>query len=348
MSTNEPTIGENGKCEDKDEIWCGWVPKLSHEMMIKTKDDDYKIFDKVKGDDLKKVFEDEPMLLSDKRSDILFNNKHKICFSGHDMTYCRCCKEKIWFVNVEIKGKNNEVLIKGTIDIHKNGLVRYKILSNKGEDSTIKPQVIHKIVRDCLHFHLHHSSDMPLPPVKIDKSLPPVKIDELCDEDLAKKEILKMFLNKFVEYKRKIGKVRLASAEEDLSRAMGEIIYANSALDKFHSTPKKEENKELENDYEGFERSFENFNESFKVLLQRVSNRRNRISQYIMMWLSFTIMIFAIISTLHPVLQLLQPYLQLLQLYLSLEGSIKLLLLIWFFGTLYLFAKANKLRWAQK
>ncbi len=468
MNANESPTGEN----DKDEIWYGWIPKLSHEMTINYNDGDYKFFDDVCKDDLEEKFKKEYLLLSDNITDRFlnyidisfnlserykylrfFNRRHEICYSNHAIiTECQYCKDKIWSVTVEIKGEN-ETLIKGTANIHKNGLVRYEIKVNevKGlylfcwndvpksnkkfikflkddlkikwannakiekiddgkiisvtnennslllkldktkkkvslegsdkiyklqdvrmmginsliftvkrklkcispelkeegrkikiyRDSMNKAQDIHILVRNHIHFHLHHSNDMPLFPVKPDKP---------DDEDLAKREILRAFLKKFIEYKRGIGKVDLEHTEKDILRAMGEIVYANSALNKFYSISKKEKNKESENRYEEFKISFENFNESFKVLLQGVSNRRNRISQYLMAWLSSSIMIFAVINISDKLIGVLPnlPFIQFLQSYLSSEDSIKLLVLLWFFSTLYFFAKINKLRWAQK
>jgi len=82
-------------------------------------------------------------------------------------------------------------------------------------DEYIYAMQLHKTIRDIFHIHVHHSTDLLLPPV------------DARDLDDAAIKIAELFFSKFVNYKRFAGPpVATRQGIENLYRGRGEIEYA--------------------------------------------------------------------------------------------------------------------------
>ncbi len=233
----------------------------------------YKLFRNADKSDFKQVFPDfSEVLLSDNRFDILFdrwfNCKHKVSYEVRALESCDECGEKVLHLSVKISNREGEKLIEGDAWINGSGLAKYKIMYVCPKDSHPE-RILHKLVRDILHTHVHHSSDLPLPPIKAESEIE------------AKKKILEEYTFKFMEYKRIASKMRLKEAIEDLSRARGEIVYAKSFHELFRGS------------LEGspLVMSFESFDESFNILLEKTSEKSHIAVNYAI--LGFTSLLVA-------------------------------------------------------
>ncbi|RLG35087.1 hypothetical protein DRN97_00745 [Methanosarcinales archaeon] len=248
-----------------DKNFYSWIPILSRKLVIGEK-----LFCDADINNFEKLFISNKMLLSDRRFDRLFNRKHKVSYGRINFRECEECGEKILHLSLNVLNWKGEILVDGDAWIHESGLTKYKV--SYPENDCLE-RVLHILVRDALHSHVHHSSDLPLPPI------------EAKNGDEAKKSILFEYLRKFVEYKRMIGKVRLKDAIEDIARARGEIVYANSFYDTF---------RERLADCSDLVSSFKSFDKSFMILEKRLSDRLHLVPPYILVSLSALILFLSL------------------------------------------------------
>lgn len=249
-------------------IFYGWIPILSRKLIIGEK-----LFRDAEINNFEKLFRPCKVLLSDRIFDRIFNLKHRISYKKINLEECEECGENILPLSLSISNWKDERLVEGDAWIHESGLTKYKSHSeNDGWE-----RILHILVRDVLHSHVHHSSDLPLPPV------------EAKNGDEAKKSILFEYLRKFVEYKRIIGNVRPDYAVEDIFRARGEIIYANSFYERFRTKL---------TDCSDLVSSFKSFDESFMLLEKKLSGRLHSVPSYILVLLSTLILFTSLFSAL--------------------------------------------------
>lgn len=250
-----------------DKRFYGWVPILSGELII-----DGILFRDADINDFKKLFsqESDKILLSDRIFDRLFKIKHIVSYEKIDLGSCEECGEKVLYLSVKVSNRKGEKLVEGDVWIHGSGLTKYEVKYICPEHPAPE-RILHRLVRDVFHTHVHHSSDLPLPPI------------ESKNEYEAKKKILVVYVRKFIEYKKKVSKMRIEEAIEDYSRARGEIVYANALYELCRNTS-------VDGSY--FLRSFKSFDESFKILIGRLSDRLHLATNYII--ISLTSLIIAL------------------------------------------------------
>jgi hypothetical protein len=245
----------------------GWIPILSRKLIIGEK-----LFCHAGINNFEKLFTPSKVLFSDRRFDRLFRRKHKVSYEKMNFEQCEECEEKILHLSLRVSNWKEEKLVEGDAWIHESGLTKYKV--NYPENDCFE-RVLHILVRDAFHSHVHHSSDLPLPPIEAENG------------DVATKSILFEYLRKFVEYKRMVGKVRLKDAMEDIARARGEIVYANS----FYETSRK---KLM--DFSDLVSSFKSFDKSFMLLEKRLSDRLHLVPPYILVSLSALLLFVSLFS----------------------------------------------------
>ena len=245
----------------------GWIPILSRKLIIGEK-----LFCHADINNFEKLFIPSKVLLSDRRFDRLFRRKHKVSYEKMNFEHCEECEEKILHLSLSVSNWKEEKLVEGDAWIHESGLTKYKVYYPEND---CLERVLHILVRDAFHSHVHHSSDLPLPPIEAENG------------DVAKKSILFEYLRKFVEYKRMIGKVRLKDAMEDIARARGEIVYANS----FYETSRKKLT-----DLSDLVSSFKSFDKSFMLLEKRLSDRLHLVPPYILVSLSALLLFVSLFS----------------------------------------------------
>ena len=238
------------------ENFYGWIPILSRKLIIGEK-----LFRDADINNFEKLFIPRKVLLSDRIFDRLFNLKHRVFYKKINLEECEECGENILHLSLSISNWKDERLVEGDVWIHESGLTKYKLHS----ENDCLERVLHVLVRDALHSHVHHSSDLPLPPV------------EAKNEDEAKKSILFEYLRKIVEYKRIIGNVGLKDAMENIARARGEIVYANSFYETFRTKL---------TDCSDLVSTFKSFDESFRLLEKKSSDRLHLVAPYILVSLS--------------------------------------------------------------
>ena len=239
------------------ENFYGWIPILSRKLIIGGK-----LFRDTEINNFEKLFIPSKVLLSDRIFDRLFKLKHRVFYKKINLEECEECGESILHLSLNISNWKDERLVEGDAWIHESGLTKYKV--SYPENDCLE-RVLHILVRDAFHSHVHHSSDLPLPPVKAKNG------------DEAKKSILFEYLRKFVEYKRMIGKVRIKDSIADIFRARGEIVYANSFYETFRTRLA---------DYSDFENPFKSFDDTFRLLEEKLSYRLHLAFFYILATLS--------------------------------------------------------------
>ena len=249
----------------------GWIPILSGGLII-----GQNLFQDADISDFEKSFRPEfsEILLSDRIFDKLFELKHKVSYEKKSLERCEECGEKVLYLSIRVSNRKGEKLVEGEVWIHGSGLTKYKIMYVSHEHP-FPERILHRLVRDVFHIHVHHSSDLPLPPIEAE------------NEDEAKKKILEEYVRKFIEYKRIASKAKLKDAVEDFSRARGEIVYAMSAYKLFHKAL-------VDNSY--LTSSFESFDESFKILSERASYRLHLATNYIILCLTTLLMAIAFLE----------------------------------------------------
>jgi len=249
----------------------GWIPILSEKITV-----EQKLFQDADISDFEKLFRPRfsEVLLSDRVFDELFGLKHKVFYEIKNLERCEECGEKVLHLSIIVSNRKGEKLIEGDVKIHESGLTKYNIKYVSAKHP-FPERILHKLVRDVFHIHMHHSSDLPLPPIKAE------------NEDEAKKKILEEYVRKFIEYKRMASKTKLKDAVEDFSRARGEIVYAKSAYKLFHKAS-------VNNSY--LTSSFESFDESFKILLERASYRLHLATNYIIICLTTLLIAIAFLE----------------------------------------------------
>ena len=206
-----------------------------------------------KGDTLQKE-----ILISDNRLDRLLHLNHlvQLRINNKDKDLLNLELE-IWpspFLQRLFFWWEKESLIRGKSEIHASGLVKHVLDKYPNLEKYPHPEEqMHKLIRDVFHKHVHHSSDMPLPPVKA------------SDSNDAIKQIALLYLTKFITYKGNLGKIRVKDALENVMRAQGEIEYACAFL-----------NMQKSNLHPYFfefaKKSLESLGASFKVLERRFYN----------------------------------------------------------------------------
>lgn len=239
------------------ENFYGWIPILSRKLIIGEK-----LFRDADINNFEKLFIPCKVLLSDRIFDRIFNLKHRVFYEKINLEECEECGESILHLSLNISNWKDERLVEGDAWIHESGLTKYKVYYPEND---CLESVLHILVRDVLHSHVHHSSDLPLPPV------------EAKNGDEAKKGILFEYLRKFVEYKRMIGKVRIKDSIADIFRARGEIVYANSFYETFRTKL---------TDCSDLVSTFKSFDESFRLLEKKSSDRLHLVAPYILVSLS--------------------------------------------------------------
>ncbi len=249
----------------------GWIPILSEKLII-----EQKLFQDADISDFEKSFRPEfsEVLLSDRIFDKLFGLKHKVSYEIKNLEGCEECGEKVLYLSIRVSNRKGEKLIESDVWIHGSGLTKYNIKYASAKHP-FPERIMHKLVRDVFHIHVHHSSDSPLLPIKAE------------NEDEAKKKILEEYVRKFIEYKRIASKTKLKDAVEDFSRARGEIVYAKSAYKLFHKAL-------VSNSY--LASSFKSFDESFKILLERASYRLHLATNYIIICLTTLLIAIAFLE----------------------------------------------------
>jgi hypothetical protein len=249
-----------------DKNFYGWIPILSRKLIIGEK-----LFRDVEINNFEKLFIPRKVLLSDRIFDRLFGLKHRVFYEKINLEECEECGENILHLSLSISNWRDERLVEGDAWIHESGLTKYK--SHSENDTSVRD--LHILVRDILHSHVHHSSDLPLPPI------------EAKNGNEAKKSILFEYLRKFVEYKRMIGKVGIKDAIEDIARARGEIVYANSFYKTFRTKL---------TDCSDLVSSFKSFDKSFMLLEKKLSDRLHLVAPYILVSLSALVSFISLFS----------------------------------------------------
>lgn len=239
------------------ENFYGWIPILSRKLIIGEK-----LFCHAGINNFEKLFTPSKVLFSDRRFDRLFRRKHKVSYEKMNFEQCEECEEKILHLSLRVSNWKEEKLVEGDAWIPESGLTKYKV--NYPENDCFE-RVLHILVRDAFHSHVHHSSDLPLPPIEAENG------------DVATKSILFEYLRKFVEYKRMIGKVRIKDSIADIFRARGEIVYANSFYETFRTKL---------TDCSDLVSTFKSFDESFRLLEKKSSDRLHLVAPYILVSLS--------------------------------------------------------------
>jgi hypothetical protein len=186
---------------------------------------------------------------------------------------------EIWpstFLQKLFRGQKKQSLIRGQSEIHAGGLVKLEIGHHPSSDKYKHPEEqMHKVIRDVFHKHVHHSSDMLLPPV------------DAPDKKEAIEKIALRYLEKFIIYKRKWANIRSKDALNDVRRAQGEIEYARSFLTIHES--------ELEHDFlEKVRTSFNRFRNTFKILEGRSRDRIRLALDFMMLGLTTYILLVTI------------------------------------------------------
>lgn len=257
-----------------DDSYYGWISILSGELVIEGT-----LFENSDLVAVKKLFasQERQILLSDKLLDVLFRLKHTVEYNNVSFKKCDECNEHVLYLSIKVSNWRGDKLLGGNAWIHKNGFVKYKIASGDLEPPSPE-RIMHKIIRDIFHIHVHHSSDLPLPP-----------INAKCGDD-GKKKILNEYLLKFIQYKRLGAKVKKKDALENLSRARGEITYAENAAKLL--TENTQEYPIIE--------SFKLFDKAFSVLIDRLALRLRLATSYELMALTLLLIsigIFQLSST---------------------------------------------------
>ena len=249
----------------------GWIPILSGELII-----EQKLFQEADISDFEKMFRPEfsEVLLSDRIFDKMFKLKHRVSYEKKYLERCEECGEKVLCLSIRVSNRKGEKLVEGDAWIHRSGLTKYKVVY-VCPDYPFPERILHKLVRDIFHVHVHHSSDLPLPPVKAE------------NEEEAKKKILEEYVRKFIKYKRIASKTKLKNAIDDFLRARGEIVYAKAAYKLFYKA--LADNSSLIS-------SFKSFDESFKILLERASYRSHLATNYITICLTTLLMAIALLE----------------------------------------------------
>lgn len=173
--------------------------------------------------------------------------------------------------------REKQPLIKGQSEIHASGLVKLKIDQYPTSEKYEHPEEqMHKVIRDVFHKHVHHSSDMLLPPV------------DAQDKMEASEKIILRYLEKFIIYKRKWSHVRPKDALNDVMRAQGEIEYAQSYL-AIHDS-------KLQSDFlKGVGDSFKRFRNTFKILEGRSRDVIRLALNFMMFGLTMYVLLVTII-----------------------------------------------------
>ncbi|MCK4732343.1 MAG: hypothetical protein KAT65_07790 [Methanophagales archaeon] len=228
------------------------------------------------GEKMEGVFQKE-MIISDR----LLHLKHLVKLSNiHKDEDILKLNLEIWpfpFLQKLFFPREKQPLIKGQSEIHANGLVKLKIDQYPTYEKYEHPEEqMHKVIRDVFHKHVHHSSDMLLPPV------------DAQDKKAALEKIILSYLEKFIIYKRVWSHARPKDALNDVMRAQGEIEYARSYL-AIHDS-------ELQSDFfKGVGDSFKRFMNTFKILEARSRDVIRLAVNYMMFCLTTYVLLVTII-----------------------------------------------------
>ena len=158
-----------------------WIPILTPELGISVEDEScitLHTFNDITADNIKRllqvadwavksddVFQKE-MIISDR----LLHLKHlvQLRINNKEKDLLKLDLE-IWpstFPQKLFLGQKKQPLIRGQSEIHAGGLVKLEIGHYPSSDKYKHPEEqMHKVIRDVFHKHVHHSSDMLLPPV---------------------------------------------------------------------------------------------------------------------------------------------------------------------------------------
>ncbi len=153
--------------------------------------------------------------MSDKRRHRILN---KLGIKIHKIEI-KLVNDRQYEITVKSRGKNEKTLLKGSANLlDDKGLVEYEIKVNRLDLKKTKPEdQIHRVVRDLLHKHIHHESDLPLRPI------------DANDENSAIEELYRAYLEKFKDYKKTISNylkvpiLKLNSVYKDALRMRGDI-----------------------------------------------------------------------------------------------------------------------------
>jgi hypothetical protein len=233
-----------------------------------------------------KFLYDKEMFLSDNYIERLLKRPHKIQLILKKDRYTLD-------IDVSIKSPIDEsVIISGLVKVYSTGIASYEVKNNSKkpshfdyrffdlyrfydtskeimtkirgqptddiDDEYIYAMQMHKLIRDIFHKHVHHSTDL---------LLPPVEANEL---DEAARKIAELFFLKFVDYKYlSAPPIKPKQAVENLYRAKGEIEYARV----FVELHKLSYSARKERDYIDSCSSFAN---SIDILINRLTGRVNR------------------------------------------------------------------------
>jgi hypothetical protein len=243
--------------------------------------------------------------LSDHYLDAIFKRYHKVELiptkNGDDLN-----------IRISIKSPIGEVpILVGLANVHPNGIVLYELengfkkpthfsysyfdlykyldniyetvdrlsppFNDTGNDQFVYAMQMHKLIRDIFHKHVHHSTDLLLPPVRAD------------NEKEAMQKIMELFFSKFMEYKNTSVNARPKLAIEDFFRAEGEIEYAKTFLD-IHIR------EFMDGKAHNYKKNLNSFSDSFDVLLKRLQIRLDRAHNCMIISVSFLILSITIMA----------------------------------------------------
>jgi len=135
-------------------------------------------------------------------------------------------------VEISDEDENRTIVRAEDIKFHKNGLVSFTIECTV--DERVAAMQVFRIIRDVYHVHTHHKhQDVLLEPVKASRA------------DEAIKGILNIYLKKIVDYMKEIkhradtlflkycSVVTIEDAEDLISQALGEMVYAENFCELF-------------------------------------------------------------------------------------------------------------------
>jgi len=249
----------------------GWVPNLTGNLNSEIQNirDILKQLDYKEENDCFSKFD----CMSDKRRHRILN---KLGIKIHKIEI-KLVNDRQYEITVKSRGKNEKTLLKGLANLlDDRGLVKYEIKVNRLDLKKTRPEdQIHRVVRDLLHKHIHHESDLPLRTVSSK------------DENSAKEELYNMYLEKFKDYKKAISYylrtplLRLDKVYKDVLRMSGEVIYAKRFC-QIYALP------------EDYTKTIESFEETAHKFLREVTqaeeNRRfwiNVLLTFVMIFLSY-------------------------------------------------------------
>jgi hypothetical protein len=263
----------------------GWIPRLTRDFYLKEENDfcTFPIpFDQANSGTLNNVLLEiyselngvyfGSALLSDLYLERVLNKKHKIELVPHKNT-------DGFDIDLLIKSPiNNTIIFKRHAKIRSSGTVSYEIENNNGGDEFVYAMQMHKLIRDIFHKHVHHSTDLLLPPIKA------------RDENEATQKILDLFLLKFVEYKAISAKARPKTAMEDFYRARGEVEYSKVFLDLNIRTL---DDKKIQ----CYKDTLQSLSSSFDILLNRLHSRIEQSNNFLIWSLTLYVLGFTIIMS---------------------------------------------------